>query len=240
MARAESPVFSSGRGARQYILTTFLLSYATGGSVGESEQLILNGLSVAAFVELVATLGIAWMGGRFGSRKVTVWFLAATALPAVPQFAVLGSHNTFLICLMRLATSGTYGPMAAILAEMFPPQAVALLVGAGLRDGAAAAGGRGHRLPEARTSTWTLPLEQLRSWLEMAGDTYLRAGVTTVCDPQVSRRELLVYRSAWDAGTLPVRTVVMPLSHMLDELTSIGLAGPFGDDRLRFGAGRAA
>ncbi|GAA3204027.1 amidohydrolase [Nonomuraea roseoviolacea subsp. carminata] len=81
-----------------------------------------------------------------------------------------------------------------------------------------------------------LPQEQLRSWLEMAGDTYLRAGVTTVCDPQVSRRELLVYRSAWKAGTLPVRTVVMPLSHMLDELSSIGLAGPFGDDRLRFGA----
>ncbi len=81
-----------------------------------------------------------------------------------------------------------------------------------------------------------LPLEQLRSWLELAGETYLRAGVTTVCDPQVSRRELLVYRSAWEAGTLPVRTAVMPLSHMLDELSSIGLAGPFGDDRLRFGA----
>ncbi|MEV0824780.1 amidohydrolase [Nonomuraea rubra] len=81
-----------------------------------------------------------------------------------------------------------------------------------------------------------LPLEQLRSWLELAGETYLRAGVTTVCDPQVSRRELLVYRSAWEAGTLPVRTAVMPLSHMLDELASIGLAGPFGDDRLRFGA----
>jgi len=81
-----------------------------------------------------------------------------------------------------------------------------------------------------------LPREQLRSWLEMAAEPYLKAGVTTVCDPQVSRRELEIYRSAWNAGTLPVRTVVMPLSHMLDELASIGLAGPFGDDRLRFGA----
>ncbi|WP_084963639.1 MFS transporter [Thermoactinospora rubra] len=109
-----------------YILTTFLLSYATGASVGESEQMILNGLSFAAFVELVATLGIAWLGDRLGSRKVAVWFLVATAALAVPQFAVLGSHNAFLIFLMlglmRLATSGTYGPMAAILAEMFPPQ----------------------------------------------------------------------------------------------------------------------
>ncbi|MET7337929.1 MFS transporter [Nonomuraea sp. NPDC005650] len=109
-----------------YILTTFLLSYATGPSVGETEQLILNGLSLAAFVELVATLGIAWMGDRFGGRKVAIWFLIATAVLAVPQFAVLGTHNTLLIFLMlgvmRLATSGTYGPMAAILAEMFPPQ----------------------------------------------------------------------------------------------------------------------
>jgi metabolite-proton symporter len=108
-----------------YILTTFLLSYATGPSVGETEQLILNGLSFAAFVELVATLGIAWMGDRFGGRKVAIWFLIITAVLAVPQFAVLGSHSTFLIFLMlglmRLATSGTYGPMAAILSEMFPP-----------------------------------------------------------------------------------------------------------------------
>ncbi|MEU6723305.1 MFS transporter [Nonomuraea wenchangensis] len=109
-----------------YILTTFLLAYATGPSVGESEQLILNGLSFAAFVELVATLGIAYMGDKFGSRRVAIWFLIATAVLAVPQFAVLGSHSTFLIFgllgLMRLATSGTYGPMAAILSEMFPPQ----------------------------------------------------------------------------------------------------------------------
>ncbi|MEV4017718.1 MFS transporter [Nonomuraea angiospora] len=109
-----------------YILTTFLLSYATGPSVGETEQLILNGLSFAAFVELVATLGIAWMGDKFGSRRVAIWFLVATAVLAVPQFAVLGTHSTFLIFLMlgvmRLATSGTYGPMAAILSEMFPPQ----------------------------------------------------------------------------------------------------------------------
>ncbi|MGW0203632.1 MFS transporter [Nonomuraea sp. NPDC003201] len=109
-----------------YILTTFLLSYATGPSVGETEQLILNGLSFAAFVELIATLGIAWMGDKFGGRKVAIWFLIATAVLAVPQFAVLGTHSTFLIFLMlgvmRLATSGTYGPMAAILSEMFPPQ----------------------------------------------------------------------------------------------------------------------
>lgn len=81
-----------------------------------------------------------------------------------------------------------------------------------------------------------LPAEQLLAWLAAAAPTYLSAGVTTVCDPQVSARELRVYRAARAAGTLPVRTVGMPLSHDLERLTAVGLAGPFGDDRLRIGA----
>ncbi|GLU48850.1 amidohydrolase [Nocardiopsis ansamitocini] len=78
-----------------------------------------------------------------------------------------------------------------------------------------------------------LPTDQLLGWLAAAADPYLSAGVTTVCDPQVSARELRVYRAARAAGTLPLRTFGMPLSHQLDALTSIGLAGPFGDDWLR-------
>jgi predicted amidohydrolase YtcJ len=78
-----------------------------------------------------------------------------------------------------------------------------------------------------------LPAEQLLGWLAAAADPYLSAGVTTVCDPQVSARELRVYRAARAAGTLPLRTFGMPLSHQLDALTSAGLASPFGDDWLR-------
>ena len=78
-----------------------------------------------------------------------------------------------------------------------------------------------------------LPAEQLLGWLSAAADPYLSAGVTTVCDPQVSARELRVYRAARAAGTLPLRTFGMPLSHQLDSLTHAGLASPFGDDWLR-------
>jgi predicted amidohydrolase YtcJ len=78
-----------------------------------------------------------------------------------------------------------------------------------------------------------LPAEQLLGWLQDAADTYLAAGVTTVCDPQVSARELRVYRAAHAAGTLPVRTFGLPLSHQLDAFHSVGLAAPFGDDWLR-------
>jgi predicted amidohydrolase YtcJ len=80
------------------------------------------------------------------------------------------------------------------------------------------------------------PLEELVDAVDRAGSAFLAAGLTTVCDAQVSRRELLAYRAAADAGRLRLRTVCMPLSHQLDEYLSIGLAGPFGDGLLRLGA----
>jgi hypothetical protein len=72
--------------------------------------------------------------------------------------------------------------------------------------------------------------------VERAGRAFLAAGLTTVCDAQVTQRELLAYREARRVGRLPLRTVCMPLSHQLDELVDLGLAGPFGDDRLSIGA----
>ncbi|MFC3995267.1 amidohydrolase [Nocardiopsis sediminis] len=81
-----------------------------------------------------------------------------------------------------------------------------------------------------------LPADQLLGWLAAARGPYLSAGLTTICDPQVSKRELRTYRAARAAGTLPLRTVGLPLSHQLEELSAIGLAGPFGDDWLRLGA----
>lgn len=80
------------------------------------------------------------------------------------------------------------------------------------------------------------PLDDLVDAVDRAGVAFLRAGLTTVCDAQVTRRELAAYRAATDAGRLRLRTVCMPLSHQLDEYLSIGLAGPFGNDLLRLGA----
>jgi len=80
------------------------------------------------------------------------------------------------------------------------------------------------------------PLEELVDAVDRAGAAFVAAGITTVCDAQVSRRELRAYRAAADAGRLRLRTVCMPLSHQLDEYRSIGLAGPFGGGLLRIGA----
>ncbi|KOX15374.1 MFS transporter [Nocardiopsis sp. NRRL B-16309] len=108
-----------------YIVTTFLQAYGV-TEVGISEQVILNGLTLAAFVELVATLGVSWLGDRFGTVRVVTVGLAAVAVLALPQFLVMSTGSTALIllmlCVMRLAMATVYGPIARVLAQMYPPR----------------------------------------------------------------------------------------------------------------------
>lgn len=80
------------------------------------------------------------------------------------------------------------------------------------------------------------PMPDLVADVERAGRAFLAAGLTTVCDAQVTRRELRAYQEARRSGRLVVRTVCMPLSHQLAELESVGLGSGFGDDRLSLGA----
>jgi len=75
--------------------------------------------------------------------------------------------------------------------------------------------------------------DALVAMIDEASQRYLAAGITTICDPQVTSRELTAYREARARGVLRIRTVAMPLSHQLGELLAIGLVGPFGDDWLR-------
>ena len=79
------------------------------------------------------------------------------------------------------------------------------------------------------------PLEELVEAVERASAAYLAAGLTCVCDAQVTAREMRAYREALERGSLGVRTVCMPLSHQLEEFRALGLAGPIGDDRLSIG-----
>jgi predicted amidohydrolase YtcJ len=78
-------------------------------------------------------------------------------------------------------------------------------------------------------------LADLVAAVDRASRAFLAAGLTCVADAQVTSRELTAYREARARGSLGVRTVCMPLSHQLDALRTLGLAGPFGDDRLSIG-----
>lgn len=78
--------------------------------------------------------------------------------------------------------------------------------------------------------------DELARMIGEASRRYLAAGLTTICDPQVTSREMAAYQFARAQGDLPIRTVMLPLSHQLDEYLAIGLVGPMGDDHLRIGA----
>ena len=69
--------------------------------------------------------------------------------------------------------------------------------------------------------------------LEAAAPRYAAAGITAIGDPQVTRRELGVYREAVARGIAGPRIAAMPLSNQLPALESLGIVGPIGDDDLR-------
>jgi predicted amidohydrolase YtcJ len=78
------------------------------------------------------------------------------------------------------------------------------------------------------------PAKDLGQMLDLAQATFLRAGITTVGDAQVTRRELETYLAFRDEGRLVMRVSMMVLSSLLGELTRLGLCSHLGDDRLAF------
>ncbi|MGQ4489306.1 MFS transporter [Streptomyces sp. SAS_281] len=108
-----------------YVVTSYLLSYGTDDQ-HLSESMLLNGLTLAAFLELIVTPFLSLLGDKVGAHKVVVCGLAGVVLLSIPQFMVVGTGNVVLIYLamlaMRLVMSALYGPMAAILADGFAPQ----------------------------------------------------------------------------------------------------------------------
>ncbi len=79
------------------------------------------------------------------------------------------------------------------------------------------------------------PLEEIVADIDRGCACPLAAGITSIVDAQVTRRELNGYRVARERGLLSVRITAMPISSQLDGFESIGLAGRFGDDRLAIG-----
>ena len=79
------------------------------------------------------------------------------------------------------------------------------------------------------------PLEEIVGDIDRGSRAYLEAGITSIVDAQVTRRELDGYRLARERGLLGVRVTAMPISSQLEEYLAIGMAGWFGDDRLAIG-----
>ena len=78
------------------------------------------------------------------------------------------------------------------------------------------------------------PPEVAGRQLDRALHQFLRAGITTVVDAQVSRREAEAYIAERDAGRLSVRVNMMVISAFLEEALQLGMVGRLGDDWLAF------
>jgi predicted amidohydrolase YtcJ len=70
--------------------------------------------------------------------------------------------------------------------------------------------------------------------LNVAQDRFLAAGVTTIGDAQVTKREFDMYLRLAEAGALRTRVSMYLLSHLLDHSLDIGLHGAFGNAMLSF------
>ncbi len=76
---------------------------------------------------------------------------------------------------------------------------------------------------------------ELSQAMDKAMEVYLKAGITTVCDPQVTRREMEVYLKFHKSRKLTLRLVAMPLSNNLEMLKETGISTGLGDDMFRIG-----
>ncbi len=74
--------------------------------------------------------------------------------------------------------------------------------------------------------------EEQRRLMRLSQESFLQAGVTSVCDAQVTDLEMAGYLAARDEGELILKAQVLMLSSHLDHLRAIGLVGSLGDDRL--------
>lgn len=106
-----------------YVTSSFFLSYAS-EQAGVAVDLLLNGLIIAGIFEMMFVPLAGWLGDRWKPQYVVVVGLLGIAVIAVPLY-LLAHTGSFLIITVMLAvtalfTGFNYGPIAAVLAEIFP------------------------------------------------------------------------------------------------------------------------
>ncbi|NJC74070.1 amidohydrolase family protein [Planosporangium thailandense] len=74
--------------------------------------------------------------------------------------------------------------------------------------------------------------DEVARLFDLGQQSFLAAGITTICDAQVTELEMAAYLRARDAGRLRMRAHLMYLSSTLDHLRSLGLVSRLGDERL--------
>ncbi|MFI9344120.1 MFS transporter [Streptomyces sp. NPDC052773] len=106
----------------QSLLTSYLIAYATG--IGYTRPQVLTALTVSACVALVVLPAASALSDRAGRRPVVLAGAVACAALAFPVLALVDSRSPGLLILAvvlghGIAQSVMYGPLGALLTEMF-------------------------------------------------------------------------------------------------------------------------
>jgi MFS family permease len=105
-----------------YVLTTFAISYGV-DTLGLSRSLMVNATLVAAVVEMVVIVAFGRLADRLGPGRVTFWGGLASAVLALPVFALMTTRSPVAVVLAIsigiAALSVAYAVTGALLAELF-------------------------------------------------------------------------------------------------------------------------
>ena len=101
-----------------YLATTFATAYATGDTIGVSEQLILDAMTIASFIEFLVTLPVAWLGDKWGRKNIMYIGLVTSVLTFVPFMLLLPGRVEPMIflfaSLVRIAMTDQTLPVQAM------------------------------------------------------------------------------------------------------------------------------
>jgi len=106
-----------------YLCTVFALGYGT-RTLGYSRNAFLGMLCIAIVFMAVGILISAWVSDRFGRKPILLAGLISTAITGFLLAPMLSSGSTpvvaLFLCLALLCMGVIFGPMGAVLSELFP------------------------------------------------------------------------------------------------------------------------
>ncbi|MES2102999.1 MAG: MFS transporter [Pseudomonadota bacterium] len=149
-----------------YIFTTFVVSYAT-GNLTYSRVTVLNAITVATSVTVIAIPLMGMLADKIGSKRVFLTGAALMALFAYPYFILLDTGKTWGIILASVVAIGLiWAPIVAtigtVVAQIFDTRVRYTGITIGSQLGAAFAGGTAPLI-----ATWLLK-ENAGNWAAVA------------------------------------------------------------------------
>ncbi len=172
------------------VATVFSIAYVT-GHLGMSRSAILNGILLAAVIELFTIPAFGWLSDRYGRRPLFVVGCLFSILFAFPMFWLFRTHNAAVIAItIAVAVSFgqgiMFGPEATWVAELFAARLRYSGASLGFQIGAALSGGLTPVIASALL-LWTGATWPISLYLIVVAVVTLTA---TFAAPETSRQPL--------------------------------------------------